>query len=176
LEGSCSGLTKITTCLPGRPEENYKTQENRCPGKIRTEPSLNTRMGRYICQPARYYPLYFGNSSSSSSTFLIRPPGLFPNRINLELWILWTVGRTHCTSDQLRRKAATYTGQHEQKIKADRHPCFEWDLNPRSQCLCGRRYVMPHTSRPLWILKIKYYVLVMRLWFSSENVKLRTIF
>jgi hypothetical protein len=24
-----------------------------------------------------------------------------------------------------------------------KHPCFEWDLNPKSQCLSGRRYFMP---------------------------------
>jgi hypothetical protein len=40
-------------------------------------------------------------------------------------------------------KAATYTGQHKRRINADRHPCLEWDWNPRSQCSSERRHFMP---------------------------------
>jgi hypothetical protein len=36
-----------------------------------------------------------------------------------------------------RRKAATYTEQHRHRINAHRHPCHEWDSNPRSQCSRG---------------------------------------
>jgi hypothetical protein len=43
-----------------------------------------------------------------------------------------------------RRKAATYT---QSKRK---HPCLEWDSNPRSQCSKGRRQFMLQTARPLW--------------------------
>jgi hypothetical protein len=39
-----------------------------------------------------------------------------------------------------------YTEQHKHWINAGRHPCFEWDMNPRSQCSNGRRRFM----RPLW--------------------------
>jgi hypothetical protein len=35
--------------------------------------------------------------------------------------------------------------QHKHKINAYRHPCLEWDSNPRSQCSTGRRRFM----RPL---------------------------
>jgi hypothetical protein len=31
-----------------------------------------------------------------------------------------------------------HTEQHKHKINAPRHPCLEWDSNPRSQCLSGR--------------------------------------
>jgi hypothetical protein len=45
----------------------------------------------------------------SSAAFHIRFSGLFPIRINLELWNLHRVGRTPCTGDQPCRKAAIYT-------------------------------------------------------------------
>jgi hypothetical protein len=35
-----------------------------------------------------------------------------------------------------------HTGQHKHRINANRHPCLEWDSNPRSQCLSGRRRFM----------------------------------
>jgi hypothetical protein len=35
------------------------------------------------------------------------------------------------------------TEQHKHRIKAHRHPCLEWDSNPRSQCSRGRRRFMP---------------------------------
>jgi hypothetical protein len=42
-----------------------------------------------------------------------------------------------------RRKAATYTGQHKHRRNADRHPRLEWEPNPRSQPVSGRRHFMP---------------------------------
>jgi hypothetical protein len=35
------------------------------------------------------------------------------------------------------------TGRHKQRINAERHPCPEWNSNPRSQCSSGRRCFMP---------------------------------
>jgi hypothetical protein len=32
---------------------------------------------------------------------------------------------------------------HKHRINADKHPCLEWDSNPRSQCSRGRRQFMP---------------------------------
>jgi hypothetical protein len=48
----------------------------------------------------------------------------------------------HCRQDNLdggsaRSKASTYTQNKR------RHPCLEWDSNPRSQCSSGRRQLMP---------------------------------
>jgi hypothetical protein len=51
----------------------------------------------------------------------MRPSGLFHTRINLELRILQTVGRTPWTGDQSCRKAVTYTGQQKRRKNADRH-------------------------------------------------------
>jgi hypothetical protein len=31
-----------------------------------------------------------------------------------------------------------------------RHPCLEWDSNPRYHCSRGRRYFMPQIARLLW--------------------------
>jgi hypothetical protein len=78
-------------------------------------------------------------SSSTSSRFLTRPSGLFPNRINLELWVLQTIDRTPWTDDQSCRKAATYTEHHEHRRNAERDPCLEWVSNPRFRCLSGWR-------------------------------------
>jgi hypothetical protein len=36
-----------------------------------------------------------------------------------------------------------HTGQQKHGINANRHPCLEWNSNPRSQCLSGRRQLMP---------------------------------
>jgi hypothetical protein len=43
-----------------------------------------------------------------------------------------------------RPKAATYTQDStKHRINAHRHPCLEWDSNPRSQCSSERRQFMP---------------------------------
>jgi hypothetical protein len=49
---------------------------------------------------------------------------------------------TPWTGDQPCCEAAIYTGQHKHRRNADIHPCFEWNLNPRSQCLSERRHFM----------------------------------
>jgi hypothetical protein len=36
-----------------------------------------------------------------------------------------------------------HTGQHKRRINAYRHPCLEWDSNPRFQRSNGRRHFMP---------------------------------
>jgi hypothetical protein len=36
-----------------------------------------------------------------------------------------------------------HTGQHKHRINAHRHPCLEWDSNPRSRFLRGRRQFIP---------------------------------
>jgi hypothetical protein len=36
-----------------------------------------------------------------------------------------------------------HTEQQKHRINARRHPCLEWDSNPRSQCSSGRRKFMP---------------------------------
>jgi hypothetical protein len=40
--------------------------------------------------------------------------------------------------------------QHKHRINSHRHPCLEWDSNPRSQCSRGRRHFIPYTARSLW--------------------------
>jgi hypothetical protein len=42
-----------------------------------------------------------------------------------------------------RRKAATYKQNNTNRINANRHPCLEWDSNPRSQCSSEQRHFMP---------------------------------
>jgi hypothetical protein len=39
--------------------------------------------------------------------------------------------------------------QHKHRINVHRHPCLEWDSNPRSQCSSERRQLMHLTARPL---------------------------
>jgi hypothetical protein len=39
-----------------------------------------------------------------------------------------------------------HTWQHKHRINAHRHPCLEWDSNPRSQCLSGRKSFLLQTK------------------------------
>jgi hypothetical protein len=57
-----------------------------------------------------------------------------------ELWIIVRAGRTPWTVYESCRKAASYTGRHKYRRNADRYPFPEWDSNPWSQCLSGRRH------------------------------------
>jgi hypothetical protein len=56
------------------------------------------------------------------------------------LWILIHVGRTPCMGDHPCSKTATYTGQHERRCEAHRHPCLEWDSSPRSQSQWEKKF------------------------------------
>jgi hypothetical protein len=66
-------------------------------------------------------------------------------------WPLLHFHRTPWTCDQpVARPLPTHTEQHKHRINAHRHPCLEWDSNPRSQLSSERRQFMPYTARPLW--------------------------
>jgi hypothetical protein len=52
-----------------------------------------------------------------------------------------------------------HSGQHKQNKR--KHPCLEWDSNPRSQCSSGRRRFMPQTAPPLWSA---LYQLIIKNW------------
>jgi hypothetical protein len=47
-----------------------------------------------------------------------------------------------------RRKAVAYTHDNIQNKRTHRHPCLEWDSNPRPQCSSERRQFMSQTTRP----------------------------
>jgi hypothetical protein len=59
------------------------------------------------------------------------------------LLILYTVGTIPWTGDQ-----PVATEQQKHRINADRHSCFEWDSNPRSQCASGWSLFIFETARP----------------------------
>jgi hypothetical protein len=70
-----------------------------------------------------YIPLDFGRSFS----FLI----------------LFTFGKTPWTGDEpVARPLPTYRTTQTQNKSIHRHPCLEWDSNPRSQCSRGQRQFM----------------------------------
>jgi hypothetical protein len=71
-----------------------------------------------------YYFDSSGSLASYSSTVRIRPSGLFPIRINLELWILETAGRSSWTGDRPCRKAATCTHRTTQAQKKRGQTCM----------------------------------------------------
>jgi hypothetical protein len=57
--------------------------------------------------------------------------------------ILYTVGRTPWTGDQSAgRPVTTHRTQTQNKRTHYRHPCLEWDSNPRSQRPSERRLFM----------------------------------
>jgi hypothetical protein len=70
--------------------------------------------------------------------------------------IFYAVSRTPWTGDQ---PVARPLPAH--RIDTHRHPCLEWDSNPRSQCLSERRKFMPQTARPLWPTELMDY------WFGE---------
>jgi hypothetical protein len=53
---------------------------------------------------------------------------------------LYTGGRTPWTSDQLFARSLPIQTQNQ---RIHRHPCLEWDSDPRSQCPSERRKFMP---------------------------------
>jgi hypothetical protein len=56
---------------------------------------------------------------------------------------LYTVGRTPWMGNQPVASLCLHAEQHKHRINAHRHPCLEWDSNPRSQCSSGRSRCMP---------------------------------
>jgi hypothetical protein len=73
--------------------------------------------------------LLFPYKSSFSSTFCIKPSGLFPTKINPEAWILQTVARLlGWTIIPIARLLPTQ--YNTTTVEMQRHPCLEWDLNP----------------------------------------------
>jgi hypothetical protein len=52
------------------------------------------------------------------------------------------------------------TTQTQNKCK---HPCLEWDSNPRSQCSSRRRHFMPQTTQPLWLAYQEYSYKIIRI-------------
>jgi hypothetical protein len=75
--------------------------------------------------------------SIKSSTALLDLDSFFSFLINTQ-----SVGRL---GRWIRPSQGRYlhTGQHRQRINADRYPCLEWVSNPQSQCSSKRRQFMP---------------------------------
>jgi hypothetical protein len=67
-----------------------------------------------------------------SSTVLLLDLGLF-----FSFLILYTVGRTPWTGDQPVAKPLPTPGTAKTR-NTHRHPCLEWDSNPRSRGHCDR--------------------------------------
>jgi hypothetical protein len=76
------------------------------------------------------YPSYTHKETAEDSCYNIYTHAQRQYRNLIRLWRLrrgfWLYYAHH--------KAATYT-EHKHRINQDRHLCFEWDSNPRSQCL-----------------------------------------
>jgi hypothetical protein len=76
-------------------------------------------------------------------------PYVHPSMAFLPLWtlcrffsflILYAVHRTSWTGDQpVARSLPTHKTAQMQNKRTQRHPCLQWDSNPRSQCSSGRR-------------------------------------
>jgi hypothetical protein len=65
--------------------------------------------------------------------------------------LIYTDGRTPWMSDQpFARSLPTHRTTQTQNKRTCRHPCFEWDSNPRSQHSNDRRHFTPQTARPPW--------------------------
>jgi hypothetical protein len=71
------------------------------------------------------------------STALVDLGGVF------RFLILYTVGRTPWTGDQPVTMPLPTHRKTSRRINAHKHPCLEWDSNPRYHCSSGRRRFMP---------------------------------
>jgi hypothetical protein len=69
--------------------------------------------------------------SGSGSAVLLLDLGHF-----FSFLVLYTLSTTPWMGDQPITR-------HTHRMNAHRHPCLEWDLNPRSQCSSERRQFMP---------------------------------
>jgi hypothetical protein len=100
-------------------------------------------------------------------------PLLGPDHFFSSVFIFYTDGRTPWTSYKtVTRPLPTHRTTQTHNEHIHRHPCLEWDSNPRSQRLSERRQSMPNVdlysggarfeSRPVHQLSwLKF------LWFSS---------
>jgi hypothetical protein len=73
----------------------------------------------------------------------------------------YTVGRTPWTSDQpvARPLPTRRTTQTQNTRKQYRHPCLEWDSNPRSQSSSERTQFMPQTTHAVTVIAtVKYTI------------------
>jgi hypothetical protein len=67
----------------------------------------------------------------------------------LDLGRFYTVGRTPWKEDQPVPRPLPTLRTRQNRINAHRHPCLEWNSNPQSQRLGGRRQFVPETAQPL---------------------------
>jgi hypothetical protein len=88
-------------------------------------------------------------SSSSSSYGFAAIIGSWPlfQFIDPYTQLVGLLGRGIGTSQGLYLHKAQR--KHRIRVNTHRHPCLEWDSNPRSHCLRGRRQFMPQTTQLL---------------------------
>jgi hypothetical protein len=85
-------------------------------------------------------------------------------------FILYTVGKTPSTGDQPVAKPLPA----QSRINAQRHPCLEWDSNPRSQCSSRRR--RGHCDRPISLLLDRMNSLENSKWHLQCYCKINFVF
>jgi hypothetical protein len=86
------------------------------------------------------------NSFINGSTAFVGPWPLIQFR-NL----FYIGGRSPQTSDQpVARPLPTHRTTQTQNKLTHRHPGFEWNCSPRTQCSSERRWFMPYTARQPW--------------------------
>jgi hypothetical protein len=93
------------------------------------------------CYPSRNPKVH----SSSPSFEGLGLPACFHFRIIWKLWIVQSI-------ELLGRWFNPFQGHYQRrttKTSKFRHPCLEWDLNPRSQCSSGWR-ISFFRSHPFW--------------------------
>jgi hypothetical protein len=72
--------------------------------------------------------------------FVLRPLASFPIRIHLDLCISGTAGAAIWTGDSpVVKPLPTYVSTNTKETRTDKHPCLEWDSNPRSLCFENKK-------------------------------------
>jgi hypothetical protein len=80
------------------------------------------------------------------------------------LLFLYTAGRTPWTGDQpVAKPLPTQRITQTQNKRTHRHPCLEWNSNPRSQRSSERRQFMPYKDRAATVIGVCVCVCLSRL-------------
>jgi hypothetical protein len=113
-----------------------------------------------LCSPG-FQPMHDARQKQKSGLWIVMSRENDRELLSLSLWFSLCLYGSTALLDlsrffsslilySLSQSRYLYTEQLKQKIRAHRNPCLEWNSNPRSQCLSGRRQFMPQTERPVW--------------------------
>jgi hypothetical protein len=106
---------------------------------LQSEPCTRLRLVKLFCQIylSIYISIYLSIYLSNSLEPFVGPRPLF-QFLSLFTQSTGLLGRGISQS----QGRYLHTDQHKHRIIVHRHPCLEWDLNPRPQCMSRRKQLL----------------------------------